>query len=664
VLSEWIGVYQMNDSKIISRSARNTLVASTSQQPLAPFVPGTTLHLRVPDDAVLSPDGKHIAFTVWERLGNEAKQQGRIWFVDTLLAETGISEPKPLLKGPKSSSVPRWSPNSKYIAYLTVVGEGEKSTSQLHIMSAEGTQVRQVCTMTNGVSEPLWSPDGSYIAFLSYEGEEPGTDPLVVVPARHQRLWTVHVDGDRPTPITPDGLTVWEYAWSPDSKRFALYYSIKPNENGWYAGQIGLVASVGGAVRQMTQLTMQASSLAWSPDGNKLTFISGNWSDRGQGAGDIFTLVIGEEGRSEPHNLTPNSDYSPAWCRWLPDNERILFAAYSGMTHMIATVRAKSGTITILDSDFVIAGPALSLSSDAQFVAALHSTPQAMYDVWFGEIATQHIPWHRLSRLNPIIEETFLLGKTERIRYESTDGWQIDALFTPPTVRKTEGPPPLVVNVHGGPSWAWSDDFGGFWTQLLASAGYAVLRPNIRGSWGRGTTFANAVVGDMGGKDFQDILYGVDALIERGLVDGNRVAIAGWSYGGFMTAWAISQTHRFKAAIMGSGWGDWHDFHALSNLSDWDIRFMQADPLDNPEIYRKWSPITYASKIVTPTLILHGEKDQPVPVSGGYGFHRALQERGVPVELVVYPREGHGISEYQHALDIEERIIRWLERHM
>ena len=651
----------MNDSKITPISARNTLGATPPQSSLAPFVPGTDLHMRIPDEAVLSPDGKQVAFTIWERLGNEPKRQGRIWLVDTLLAESGISEPRPLLKGPNSSSAPRWSPDSKSIAYVSTVGEGEKALSQLHVMAADGSLARQICTMPNGVSEPLWSPDGNYIAFLSYEGEAP---PLVVRPARYQRLWTVHIAGDRPTPVTPDGLTVWEYTWSPDSQRFALYYSIKPDENGWYAGQIGLVSSNGGAVRQMTQLTMQASSLAWAPDGHRLAFISGDWSDRGQGGGDIFLLTLDEKGRSEPRNLTPNCDYSSAWCHWLPDNKHILFAAYSGVTHKIATVSAENGAVVTLDDDFVMSGPALFPSSDSQFVATLHSTPQAPYDVWFGEIAAQHIAWHRLSKLNAIVEETFAFSKTERIHYKSVDGWQIDALFTLPSIRKTEGPPPLVVNVHGGPSWAWSDDFGGFWTQLLASAGYAVLRPNIRGSWGRGMTFANAVIGDMGGKDFQDILYGVNVLIERGLVDGDRMAIAGWSYGGYMTAWAISQTTRFKAAIMGAGWGDWHDFHALSNLSDWDIRFMQADPLDNPEVYRKWSAITYANKIVTPTLILHGEKDQPVPVSGGYGFHRALQERGIPVELVVYPREGHGISEYQHALDIEERLLRWLEKYV
>ncbi len=654
----------MNNSKIIALPARNTSTSPLAQQAAhVPITPGSLLHMRIPDDAVLSPDGKHIAFTIWERIGTEVKRQGRIWLVDTLVADSGVSEPKPLLKGPKSSSSPVWSPDSQRIAYIAIVGEGDKTQAQLHSMTVEGNQIRQMCTMPNGASEPSWSPDGKHIAFLSYEGEKPTPDPLVVTPARHLRLWTLHVESDRPTPITPDGLTVWEYTWSPDSKQFALYYSIKPDENGWYAGQIGFVAATGGAVRQMTQLTMQASGLAWSPDGTQLAYISGDWSDRGQGGGDIFALTFEEEGPKEPRDLTPGIARSPAWCHWLSDNKTLLFAAYDGVTHSIALLN-ENGTVTPLDDDFVMYRPALSVSANHRFVAAIHSTSKDMYDVWFGEIVEHDIAWHRLSRLNPLVEETFVIGKTERIGYDSADGWHIDALFTPPSVRKTEGPPPLIVNVHGGPSWAWANDFGIFWTQLFASAGYAVLRPNIRGSWGRGTDFANAVIGDMGGKDFQDVMHGVDTLIERGLVDANRIAIAGWSYGGFMSAWAVGQTTRFKAAIMGAGWADWHSFHALSNLSDWDMRFLQADPLDNPEVYRTWSPITYANRIITPTLILHGESDRYVPVASSYAFQRALQERGVPVELVVYPREGHGVSEYSHALDIEERVVRWLEKYL
>jgi dipeptidyl aminopeptidase/acylaminoacyl peptidase len=210
----------------------------------------------------------------------------------------------------------------------------------------------------------------------------------------------------------------------------------------------------------------------------------------------------------------------------------------------------------------------------------------------------------------------------------------------------------------------WSDDWGGGPTQVLAAAGYAVLRPNIRGSMSRGVAFADAVMGDVGGKDFQDILRGVDDLVGRGLVDGSRVGIMGWSYGGYMTAWAVTQTTRFKAALMGAGISDWHNFHAQGSLQDSDLKQLGVDPLEHPEKYRERSPITFAGRVRTPTLILHGEKDEPVPVAQAYAFYRALRERDVPVELVVYPREGHGLAERDHVRDMYERMLRWFAQYL
>jgi len=270
----------MSNTQITSLPTPTSIGLSTSR---IPVTPGSLLNSRYSSEAVISPDGKRVAFTLWSFIADEAKRQGRIWTVDTAQVNGHIAEPKPLTKGPKTSNSPRWSPDGKQIAYIAVVGEGEQAKAQLHMISAEGGEGRQVCTMPNGISAPSWSTDGTRIAFLSLEGEVPKTDPLVVVPARHQRLWTVHVESDTPYPVTPDGLTVWEYAWSRDSQQAARSYSIKPDENGWYAGQIGLVNAGGGAVRQMTQLKVPASSLAWSPDGTQLAYISGDWSDRGQG---------------------------------------------------------------------------------------------------------------------------------------------------------------------------------------------------------------------------------------------------------------------------------------------------------------------------------------------------------------------------------------------
>ncbi len=637
----------------------------SDQQTRVPVTPGMMETLRLPTDAQISPDGQHVAYVLMEPVSDLPKRQGRIWIVDT-----NGGEPRPLTKGLGNDSCPRWSPDNQHIAFISKMKtEGKQSKAQLYLISLKDGETRQVCAMPNGVSDLDWSPDGQRIAFLSRYGEEPKSDPLVVAPNRHQRLWTIRPDYDIPEPITPDGLTVWEYAWSPDGQHFALFYSTGSDDTDWYRGQIGTVPAGGGDVRQLTNLTRQASALTWSPDSSRLAYMSGEWSDPCQGGGDVFILSL-TGNNAEPRNLTPGISCSLAWCRWFPDGQRMLYTAWDGLTQQIGILNESDGTIIPLVKDFVMSNfwPCLSTTSDLHRFATTHTTQQHPYDVWFGEMSdgdtSTDINLKQLTRLNPIAEETFALAPSERISYPSSDGWSINALFTLPLEHKSNTPPPLFVFVHGGPSWACLDDIGSTWTQTLASAGYAVLRANIRGSWGRGVAFADAVLYDMGGKDLQDLLDGVDYLVARGLVDGNRVAIGGGSYGGFMSAWAITQTNRFKAAIMSAGVSDFHSFHAQSRIFDWDMRFLGGNLLEHPELYRERSAITYAARVQTPTLIIHGEEDHDVPINQAHAFYRALRERNVPVEFVIYPREGHGLSEREHRKDCEERILRWLERYL
>lgn len=624
--------------------------------------------IRTPIDPVLSPDGQCVAFVVLTRQPDQPNSNRRIWMVNT-----AGGEPKPFTRGTYDDWSPCWSPNSKHLAFISLDGKPDQdaqvsqiSRPQLYIRDMENDHTRPVCKMPNGVSDPSWSPDGNRISFISLEGKKPSVDPIVVAPGHHHRLWTVHPDSDTPEPVTPDTITVWEYAWSPDSQYIALYYSTGPDDTDWYQGQIGIIPARGGAIRQITQLTRQASSLAWSPDGRRLAFISGSWSDPGQGGGDIYMIDVNG---GQLRNLTPGIDASPGWCRWFPNGERILYAAWYGVTYQIGIINMRNGSITPIEEDFVIEPYAsrLSPTPNLQHFVTVHSTPQQPPDVWLGDLSSEKqaksVSWHRLSRLNPLAEETFALSPTRHIRYESVDGWQIDGIFMPPLNYKSDGPPPLYVDVHGGPSGAYLNGWAGY-TQLIANAGYAVFKPNMRGSWGHGVSFADAVLGDMGGKDFQDILRGIDYLVEQGLVDGERVGIGGWSNGGFLTAWAITQTTRFKAAMMGAGISDWHNMHAQTNIANADILLLQADPLEKPEVYRLRSPITFANRATTPTLIIHGEKDPAVPVAQAYAFYRALAQRNVPVEFVVYPREGHGLRETEHLRDYYERLLRWLERYL
>lgn len=631
--------------------------------------PETFFSMRQAADAVISPDGCYAAFVISEWLPDQQKQRRRIW-----LAATSGDEPLPLTRGVSADTSPAWSPDSRSLAFVSK-GEDRGAKPQLYVQAVDDTRPRQVCTMPNGVSDVAWSPDGSRIAFISLEGPEPAEDPLILnsTSGRHKRLWVVRADHDTPEPVTTEGISIWNYAWSPDSRQFAVYFATGPEETDWHRGQIGLVLAGGGAVRQVSQLTRQAFNLKWSPDGTQIAYVSGEWSDPDRSGGDVFVQSVSDQ---HVRNLTPGLDWSVSWCQWLPGGQHLLCAGWHGVTCRVALLDVASGQVSILDDELLLGDrhwPHLSITPDGRHAVATRAAGLYPYDAWSAEFVygDNNLPidvkWQRLSRLNALAEETLVLTESQRIRYKSVDDWTIDALLTLPPQQTTGELPPLIVYVHGGPSGAWLDDWENYRTQMFVAAGFAVLRPNVRGSMGGGVAFADAVLGDMGGKDFQDILHGVDYLIERKLVDSERIGITGWSYGGFMTAWAVTQTNRFKAACMGAGICDFHSFHAQSNVPDWDMRFLGQPPVNpstHPDVYRERSAITYADRITTPTLIVHGEKDACVPVSQAYAFYRALLEKKVPVELAIYPREGHGPTERQHLLDYHQRMLAWFKRYL
>lgn len=624
------------------------------------------LALRTPADAQISPDGTRIAFIVNEWVPDQPKQRGRLWLVDGEGRDA-----RPITAGTKGDASPRWSPDGKQIAFISQ-RDDDKEQHQLYRIPADGGEMKRVCRMPNGASEPAWSPDGSRIAFLSLEGEPHKDGPKLDEQLRHQRLWSVRPDSDAPEPVTPPDMTVWRYAWSPDGAQLAVFFTAAPSESDWYRGQLGVVPATGGLIRQITSLTRQADAPIWSRDGTRLYYVSEEWSDRGLVGGDVYTVPIAGGG---PKNLTPGVECSPSWLAELPEGGRLLYAAWSGLTNAVGILNERDGSLTPLASDFVLGDwgwPRLSASGDGRRFAAIRSDAEHPADVWLGELSVgdngaERIEWRQLTHLNAIPAATLAIAPSRPISYESVDGWRIDALFTPPLdpIRSAGGtPPPLVLIVHGGPTSAYRETWLDPFAQFLAAAGFAVLRPNPRGSIGRGVAFADAVIGDPGGKDFQDCLRGVDYVIQQGWVDPNRTGIFGWSYGGFMTAWAVTQTTRFKAAVMGAGVSDFHSFHAQANIQDWDMRVLTADPLERPEVYRERSAITFAARVTTPTLIVHGEEDPSVPVNQAYAFYRALKERGVPTQLAVYPREGHGFRERDHLRDLYARLVGWFEKYL
>jgi dipeptidyl aminopeptidase/acylaminoacyl peptidase len=621
--------------------------------------------LRSPSDPRLSPDGSRVAF-ILHQWGPEdqSHQRGRLFQIST-----GGAEPRPLTDGDRVDAEPYWSPDGTRIAFISQCDHADQFP-QVYLVAAGGGEARRVCTTAGGVSALSWSPDGSRLAFLSPDGQDPSRDPAVNEQKRYLRLWTVRPESDTPEPVSPPDVTIWQYAWSPDSRQIVVYFSIGPSESDWYRGQIGILEVGDQTIRQISALSRQAGALAWSRDGQHIYYVSGAWSDRPLVGGDIFVQpVTGGQQR----NLTPGTPTNPSWLSEVPDRpECLLYVAWAGLANQLGMLDTASGTTTVLIDDFYIGDrvcPRVSVTPDLRTFVMTHGDQQHADDLWLGtlasgEIGTGPAQW-RLTGLNLGAAEKLQVSPVSRISFEGADGWRIEGLFSPPLHAEAGGRlPPLVLLVHGGPSTAFRDGWLDSTTIALNWAGYAVVRINPRGSMGRGTAFADAVLGDMGGKDFVDLLCGVDYVARLGLADGTRVAISGWSYGGFMTAWAVTQTNRFRAAIMGAGICDFHSFHAETNIANWDSDFIAANWLENPGAYRERSAISYASRVTTPTLIIHGAQDRCVPVNQAYAFYRALRERDIPTELAVYPREGHRLHERGHNRDMLRRQLVWLGRYL
>ena len=310
-----------------------------------------------------------------------------------------------------------------------------------------------------------------------------------------------------------------------------------------------------------------------------------------------------------------------------------------------------------------------SITRSGGMLAVVREDGSHPADVWTAEAPGEDslsdgVEWVQRTRLQPELDE-LPTGRPTTLRWTAPDGLPIQGVLLTPEDRRLDERLPMVTIVHGGPTGMYHHGFVAsyYWAPTLLASGFAVFLPNFRGSTGWGAEFAEANLGDMGGRDLADILSGIDSVIESGRADPEKLYIAGWSYGGFMSAWAITQTDRFKAAVVGASISNWLSFHGVSNLSEWDKLFYRADAYDIAGPFVQFSPIYHADKVRTPTLILHGEADPYVPVGQGYEFFRALKERGVEVEMVAYPREGHGFTERKHMEHLFSKVAAWCGSH-
>jgi dipeptidyl aminopeptidase/acylaminoacyl peptidase len=623
----------------------DTTVATADQ-----VSPELVLELLRPNEVALSPDGSRIAFAVSASFREQGKPiETRLW-----AGEVGGE-----LQPGEGGTLPSFSPDGARLAFAS--DRGHEGRLSLWI------DERELDEIPGSIEAIHWSPDGSSLLVLAADVgadragahsatriEEAGAaaqDPKVFRPARFwRRLWLVDAATGNARDVTPEGVNVFEFGWA--GGKAAAVCTDEPSESAWYDAWLGLIDLDARSVERVHTPKWQLQAPRISP-GGQVAFVEGFSSDRGTLTGTVHVLGRGP--------VAP--ELHATWLEF-GDEDTLWVAGWRGAGSFGGRLSLDGAYEELVGGDVTIGprfSPSLAVSRDGSRAAAAYESSDEPPEIALWEGGEQQM----LTSLNAEVAPKLATLDWRGYRWDSFDGLEIEGLLALPRERQN-GPLPLVVLVHGGPTGCWPSTFAPAYgvVQLLAADGYAALLPNVRGSVGRGPEFAEANLGDMGGGDLQDILTGIDALVRDGIVDDRRVAIAGGSYGGFMSSWAVTQTDRFAAAIPLAVVTDWVSFHSTTNIGQFDRLFLQAEPYDAEGEYTRRSPVYHASKCRTPTLILHGEDDLCTPLSQAVEFYNALVEAGCETELVVYPREGHGWTERAHQLDAWTRMRDWLARHV
>ena len=489
---------------------------------------------------------------------------------------------------------------------------------------------------------------------------------------------------------SPANLHVYEFDWRPDSMGLAYVAADPPGENNWWVAKL-YTQEIGGepkAILAPEEVSgplhgLQIAVPRWSPDGKTVAFIGGLMSDQGATGGDVW--IVSAAG-GQPVNLTPLRPSSSVWIEWA-GNEHIFVSELAGGNCQLIRLQldgdktSQDVTTTFGSPVFSIPGTVgdgrmeLSLSSSTDhsvfvFHASTFDRPTEVYEARPGAVmagggmSAGLAGVTQLTHLNDGVEPGW--GKSVSLAWKS-DGFHVQGWLMLPKDYDPAKKYPLIVVVHGGPAAAVTAHWGGgggLGATAFSALGYFVLQPNPRGSYGQGEDFTQANRKDFGYGDLRDSLAGVDTVLAQYPVDPNRVGLTGWSYGGFMSMFAVTQTQRFKAAVAGAGIADWQSYYGENSIDQWMTPYFGASVYDDPAVYAKSSAINFIKQVKTPTLVVVGDRDGECPAPQSFEFWHALKDEHVPTQLVVYPNEGHGFADPAHRRDVMVRAVEWFAQYL
>jgi dipeptidyl aminopeptidase/acylaminoacyl peptidase len=637
-----------------------TLTAQTMQQ-LTEQLGKTVLY----SDVALSPDGTHVAW-----VQSTAAATSTQTYVSGTSGNARAVMVKIPTTGERTDFDPVWSPDSKTLAVFS--SAGEKEQRQLWMVNANGFNPKKITNLNGYAARPRCSHDGKQIAFLYIQGAG-GGGPLMAAPTttgvidtaiHNQRIAVLNVDTGALRQVSPENLHIYDYDWSPDDKTFVATAAPGPGDNNWWIAQIYTIDIAKGTAKSIYKPSLQVAVPRWSPGGKSMAFIEGLMSDEGFHGGDLFTITAdGRDvvNRTQRRKTSVNSFFWQA-----PD--RILLVEYVGGGSAMSELSLSNNSAqTIWKGPEGIHAfgnfPDFSASSDGKVAAAELSRYNSPPEVFAGPLGE----WRQLTNNNAGLHANW--GKAESIEW-TNEGSNIQGWVVPPVKVESGQKYPMVVLIHGGPSSVttseWPASFGMSRAIIaaLSARGYYILLPNPRGSYGQGEEFTRANVKDFGGGDLRDDLAGVDAAIKKYPIDPNRLGVTGWSYGGFMTMWTVTQTNRFHAAVVGAGIANWQSYYGQNLIDQWMIPFFGASVYDDPAVYEKSSPIHFIKKVKTPTLVIVGERDAECPASQSYEFWHALKTLGVPTKLIIFPGEGHLFIEPKNQADRLEQTVAWFDKYL
>ncbi|MBN1222862.1 MAG: S9 family peptidase [Candidatus Aminicenantes bacterium] len=626
------------------------LSVSNIQGKLQPLTAQQTLRIRQINDLQLSPDGRHLAMVVLEPV-EEASRKSSIWIYDRelkSLTRFTFSE--------KTDRHPRWSPGGKDIAFLS----DRMEKMQIFRIAVNGGESEALTDSKTNIASFEWAPDGIRLAYMApepkteeQEKKQKDKDDVRVVDLDDvpSRLWLLNTESKEITQLTTGDWQVSSYSWKPGGDRLIVSATDKKTPE-LLTDRLYAIRISDGAIEEIAGPVQPFAEIKISPDGKNLAYL-GTRHD-GPIPHDLYLMSLNG---GKAVNLTGSSIDRPigsySWLR----NDKILAQAVEGFTTCLYTLDLK-GQVEKHDPYPVPASGTFVANRD--LIAFVGQNATQMPEVWVSGIPGKA---EKISYFNSEWDAIHVI-EPEIVRYPSFDCRSIEAGMLLPEGFMAGVRVPLIVLVHGGPSGRWSDSFQS-WGQLLAQSGFAVLYPNVRGSIGYGHDFLTANRKDWGGGDFKDVMAGVDYMVAEGIADPDRLGIGGWSYGGYMAAWAVTQTDRFKASVSGAPMTDLASEYGteMASINAYDTWFM-GNPYENLELFQERSPVAHVKHVKTPTLLLTGENDVTDPIGQCQQFYRGLRRYGVDTEFVVYPREGHGIREEKHQIDLLSRVISWFEKYV